>query len=291
MPTLGWRGVTLLELVVTLALLGVVAAGICRALWTSQRTFHAQAQRADLQQSLRAAAAILPAEFRALDASDSDITAMSATSITMRSTQQLGFLCTAPELRADGELTLNVREQPIFGVRRSFSAGDSVLLYYEGDPATRIDDHWVRGLILAVATHDCPDPDHGRPGYELGLRLHWPTGGSHIGVTNGSPLRGITTVTYALYLSSTDKQWYLGQRLEDGAIQPLLGPLIGPNGVTFTYYDSTGTPTDMPTAVTQVEIRVRGRTPLPVQTTNPGGATYVVDSLVTRVALRNNPRR
>ena len=100
-----------------------------------------------------------------------------------------------------------------------------------------------------------------------------------------------TTVTYALYLSSTDKQWYLGQRLEDGAIQPLLGPLIGPNGVTFTYYDSTGTPTDMPTAVAQVEIRVRGRTPLPVHTTNPGGATYVVDSLVTRVALRNNPRR
>jgi prepilin-type N-terminal cleavage/methylation domain-containing protein len=288
---LGRRGLTLIELLVTLALLGVVTAGICQVLMTSQRAYQAQAQRVDLQQNLRAAAAILPAEFRALDAADSDITAMSATSITMRRTQQLGFLCAAPQLRADGEVTLSVRQRPFFGVSRSFSAGDSVLLYYEGDLATRIDDDWVRGEVVAVSSRDCSDPDHARPGYELGLRLQWASGGSETGVTNGSPLRGFTTVTYALYASPADKQWYVGQQLEDGTIQPLIGPLIGPSGLTLSYYDSTGTPTATPTAVAEVEIRVRGRTALPVHTRNLGGIAYVVDSLVTRVALRNNQRR
>jgi prepilin-type N-terminal cleavage/methylation domain-containing protein len=295
MSALDRRGLTLAELVVTLALLGIVTAGICRGLLTSQRTYLAQAQRVELQQNLRAAAAILPAEFRELDAADSDITAMSATSITMRRTEQLGFLCVAPDVRAEGEVTLSVRQRPLFGARSSFSAGDSVLLYVEGDPSTRSDDDWVRGQIIAASSRDCPDPDHARPGYELTLRLQ-PPGDPHPhpdvrgGVTKGSPLRGFATVTYALYSSPTDNQWYLGQRLAGATIQPLLGPLIGPSGLALSYFDSTSRPTDMLTAVAEVEIRVRGRTALPVRATG-GGSAYVVDSLVTRVALRNNPRQ
>ena len=183
----------------SLALLGVVATGLLRGLWTSQRAYLAQAERAALQQNLRAAMAILPAALRELDAADSDITAMSATSITLRATEQVTFLCTVPEHGAGGLLTLRVRERPFFGTRASFMAGDSVLLYHEGDPANRSDDDWVRGLVLAATNQDCPDADRARPGYELMLRLAGP--GLPGGLTNGSPLRGFATVTYALYRS------------------------------------------------------------------------------------------
>jgi hypothetical protein len=283
----------LIELLVTLALVGVVTAGICRGLVTTQRTYLAQAQRVELQQNLRAAEAILPAAFRELDAADSDIAAMSATSITLRTTQQLAFLCAAPDIRSRAELALRVRQQPFFGIRRSFSAGDSVLLYYEGDPATRSDDDWVRGVIITASSGACPDPDHPRPGYELTVRLQWSSDRPaelQDGITNGAPLRGFATMTYALYRSAADQQWYLGQQVGTSAIQPLAGPLSGPNGLTFSYYNSAGAPTDSSAAVVEVEIRVRGRTALPVRTPTLRGAAYEVDSLVTRVALRNNRR-
>jgi hypothetical protein len=211
----------------------------------------------------------------------------------MRQTEQLSFLCVTPDVRATGEVTLSVRQRPFFGVHSSFSAGDSVLLYVEGDPSTRSDDDWVRGQIVAASSRDCPDPDYARPGYVLTLRLQLP-GGPHpdirSGVTKGSPLRGFGSVTYTLYSSPADNQWYLGQRLAGGTIQPLLGPLIGPGGLTLSYFDSSGMPTDRPTAVAEVEIRVRGRTVAPVRAIG-GGSAFVVDSLITRVALRNNARR
>ncbi len=103
--------------------------------------------------------------------------------------------------------------------------------------------------------------------------------GAGAGFTNGSPLRGFATVTYASYRSGADMQWYLGQQRAGSTVQPLLGPLAGPSGLTLTYFDRTGAPTTVPTAVAAVELRVRGRT------------TLATDSLVTRVALRNNPRR
>jgi hypothetical protein len=275
---------------VTVVLLGIVCAGTYGILMTIQRTYRAQTQRIDLQQSLRAALSILPAELRELDAADGDIIAMSSTSLTIRAMRQLGFLCATPEPSDDGQQSLIVRQRPFFGVTQSFTAGDSVLLYYEGDPATRNDDGWLRGEVAAVSNEDCPDPDHSRPGYRVTLRLQRTdvTGA----ITSGSPVRGFTTVTYASYRSPADGQWYLGQELagQGGTVQPLVGPLIGPNGLTFGYFDGTGSPTTTPAAVREIEIRVRGRTALPVRGASGAGMAYLTDSVVTRVALRGTRR-
>jgi prepilin-type N-terminal cleavage/methylation domain-containing protein len=292
------RGFSLLELLVALVVLALAAAGIYRALLTSQRTFRAATERVGLDQNLRAAATILPPELRELDAADSDITVMSATSLTIRAMRQLAFVCVDPEVGAGGgggggPVQLVVRQRPFFGPRQSFTSGDSVLVYYEGDPAARSDDGWLRGEVTAVGNEDCPDTDKRRPGYRLTLGQRWSSWSALTdpgSITNGSPVRGFTTVTYALYQSPADNQWYLGQRPEGGTLEPLVGPLTGSNGVTFSYRDSSGAVTAAPTAVREIEIRVRGRTTRPVRVASSGVVAYVVDSVVTCVALRNNPR-
>ena len=62
------RGFSLIELVLALVILGIVAGAIYKVLLTNQQTYTAQTQGIDLQQNLRAGAALLPAEFRELNA-------------------------------------------------------------------------------------------------------------------------------------------------------------------------------------------------------------------------------
>src|SRR5882762_1237013 len=104
MSLLTRRGFTLVELMIAIVLLGIVSTALYKVMLNNQRTFAAQTQRIELQQNIRAAATILPAEFRELDAADGDITAMSATSITIRAMRQLAIVCTAPVLPAGGNL-------------------------------------------------------------------------------------------------------------------------------------------------------------------------------------------
>ena len=73
MSLLTRRGFTLIELMIALVLLGLVSTAVYKVLVNNQRVYLAQTQTIDLQQNIRAAAAILPAEFRELDAADGDI--------------------------------------------------------------------------------------------------------------------------------------------------------------------------------------------------------------------------
>ena len=92
------RGFSLIELMIAVVLLGLVSAAVYKVLVNSQRVYLAQTQTIDLQQNIRAAAAILPAEFRELDAADGDITGMGPDSIRMRAMRQLAFVCATPVL-------------------------------------------------------------------------------------------------------------------------------------------------------------------------------------------------
>ena len=68
-----------------------------------------------------------------------------------------------------------------------------------------------------------------------------------------------------------------------------MGPLIGANGMTLSYFDAAGAVTAVPANVAQIEIRVRGQTAQPIRLAD-GRQMNQVDSIVTRVALRNNKR-
>ena len=298
MSLLGRRGYSIIELLIALVLLSMVSAAIYKVLVNNQRLYLAQTQTIDLNQNMRAAVAILPAEFRELDAADGDIQAMTATSITIRAMRQLAFVCLTPPLGGGiGQLTLTVRKAPMYGTRQTFNVNDSLLIYWEGNPLTRADDQWVLGQVKTVVPGPVCTQDTlaaVNQGYTLTLQPQWinnPALNIANAITRGAPVRGFDNVTYSVYQSPTDNSWYLGQTNNSagGGIQPIIGPLIGANGVTFSYYDSVGTVTGAPTSVAQIQILLRARTVSPIRDAS-GLQAFKVDSIVTRVALRNNPR-
>jgi hypothetical protein len=59
--------------------------------------------------------------------------------------------------------------------------------------------------------------------------------------------------------------------------------------MTLSYFDAAGAVTAVPANVAQIEIRVRGQTAQPIRLAD-GRQMNQVDSIVTRVALRNNRR-
>ena len=296
------RGFSLIELVLALVILGIVAGAIYKVLLTNQQTYTAQTQGIDLQQNLRAGAALLPAEFRELNAGGElspgtgDIGAMTATSLRIRAMRQLGFLCATPAL-GGGQIKLWVRQAPIFGSKQALADGDSVLVFYEGSVTTRNDDSWLPGKVTKVDPGTCPDSTNGvstpHPAYVLTLQPKWLPGQLNIpgAMTNGSPVRGFSSVVYGLYLSPSDSRYYVGQSVAQGAMQPLVGPLSGANGLRFVYYDESGTATTTDSSkVAMIEIHLYEATAARVRQATTAGVSYKIDSLVTRVALRGNPR-
>jgi type II secretory pathway component PulJ len=289
----------MIELLIALVILGIVSAALYKVLVTNQRTYLAQTQRIDLQQNIRAAVTILPAELREINAvgtagaNNGDLSGMLTSSLTIRAPRQLAFLCLEPPLGGGiGQITLTVRQQPMFGSRQTFAQGDSLLVFYEGDPGTRNDDSWLRGEVKNVVAGICPDANGNHPAWVLTLGAQWIAGSQFNvsgAITSGSPIRGFTNTTYGLWLSPTDNEYYLAQTV-GGNAQPLVGPLSGANGLTFNYYDANGVVTADSSRVAQIEIRVRGRTQSKISQPGTPGVTYKIDSVVTRVAIRGNTR-
>lgn len=294
MPNLTRRGFTLVELLIALVILGIVSAALYRVLVNNQRVYQAQTQHIDLQQNIRAAVTILPADLREIDASDSDIVAMSATSITIRGMRYLGILCSPPALGAGtAGIQMTLRESPFWGVRGINTATDSLFIYYEGNGSSRKDDDWALAAPTLVA-HNFPCPDS-KPGISVTVNFrNLGTGPGQLvdtagAIPNGAPVRGFETVTYQLY-NPRDTTWFIGMKSGNNNIQPLIGPVLS-NGLTFAYYDSTGAVTAVRTRVARIDFTVRGKTAQPIRTA-AGAATLTnaVDSVSTSVALRNNRR-
>jgi prepilin-type N-terminal cleavage/methylation domain-containing protein len=284
-------GFTLVELLVALVLLGIVTAGIYRVLVNNQRTYQAQTQRVDLQQNIRAAATILPAEFRELNAADGDIKGMWADSIQIRSMRQFGVVCVVPVLGgALTNLTMRLRNQFLMG-SAGFVVGDSMLVFHEGNENTRNDDGWALARVTAVNPASTCTPGDGTSATQLTVdfaAVVAPVTNVAGAIPQGATVRGFQIVTYKIY-QAADGLWYLGVRAPAGGLQPLIGPLNGNTGFRLNYYDVNGAVTAVAANVAQIELIVRGRTAQAIQRPT-GGRVTPVDSIITRVALRNNRR-
>ncbi len=298
MPHLTRRGFSLVELLIAMVLLAIVVTGLYRALMTNQRVYQQQTQVIGLQQNMRAAAAILPQELRELDATEGDITAMSATSLSVRAHRWTGVMCVPPVtglgaglgLSALTSVPMTIRTQPFFG--RGINTNiDSIFVRYEGDDGTRKDDGWVIGRVTNAVTTAaaCPPlgvtPQSGQVmtvNLSFGALVNFPTS-----IVNGDPVLGFEPVTYAL--DSVGSDWYVVLANSSGR-QPLIGPVVS-NGLNFAYYDSTGAVTAVPGRVARVDITLRAQTAQRIRArSGSNNLVRMVDSVLTSVALRNNRR-
>jgi prepilin-type N-terminal cleavage/methylation domain-containing protein len=283
------RGFTFVELLVALVLMGIVSTSIYQLLNNNQKVYRRQGQQIDLNQNVRAAVNILPAEIRELDTGDpagSDIVAMDSTSLTYNAMRNFYFLCLNPNTAG---LTVTLGTATWYGSTALDVGSQQFLLFAENDPTSRRDDTWlhVNSTVRANGTA-CAGA-----GASAALTLTGVTAAQLSGVTTGAPIRGYTTVKVSQYQDANGAYW-IGSQTQDKAtgnwttVQPIVGP-IASNGLAFRYYNAAGAVTADRTQVARIAVTIRGQTSDPIR--SPGGSpVYGRDSMTTQIALRNNRR-
>lgn len=285
-------GLTLIELLVAVLLMGVVAASLQRLLHSMQRFSRYQEQRVHLNAGLRVAGAILPTELRGLDATGtagSDILAMTDTAITYRAMRTLHFVCRPPTPTGRRAASFAVAATPRFGVRRLDPARDALLIFAEADPTTASDNYWVQADLSVGLTRGnaCPG---GAESLTLSVR-NLPTEALK-DVRVGAPIRGYEVMRLASYRDARG-DWWVGARGRGKArgwsrAQPVLGPLAQ-HGLRFSYWNSEGAAVASPSDVARIGITLIARTSERVRT-RAGATRHMFDTIRTQVALRNNRR-
>ena len=287
MRSLNRGGFTLLELLMVMMLMLVIVGATYQSIIATQRTTGALVQRMGVHQSTRAAAYYMTHVLRELDAGEGDIAAGTATTLEIRGMRWVGVLCSLPAGIAGGGVLLTVRRDAQYGLRLPDAALDSILLFREGQTRYRSDDRWLVGGLRASAARTCDD---GSPGLGLAVEVDFTSGGAPAaldGVLIGSPVRGFQQEEFSLFSDGTDR--WLGHRSADRpgtwtSVWPLLGPLTT-SGLAFEYFTTTGGVPATLDEIASIGLTVRGRSMYPLS-----GSGYVQDSIITRVALRNNPR-
>jgi prepilin-type N-terminal cleavage/methylation domain-containing protein len=275
-------GFTLIELMISLIIAGIILTAAYRILAGNQRFYRAQTQITEVQQNIRAVVQLLPGDLRELSSVEGDIFSMTSDSIHIRSLRGFGIVCDVPSAVSG---TFTVRNSQLFMYTTPTANRTRVIVYQDNNPTIASDDAWVRGSITAVANANCTDGTAGTR-FTVGM-----FGGNGVlaGVTTGAPVRLYERAYYKFY--DTGSGWYLGvSSYVSGAytaLSPVAGPLRPTDGLEMIYYDRTGAVTNIPDSVGSIELRVRGLSSQPINIAGRA-AGYYSDSLTVRVALRNN---
>ena len=281
------QGVTLVELIVAIALLTLLSGAALRSLLALGRQSVAVSEHATVQASVRTGMLLAQAELRELgaDASGADLIRMAPDSVTFRAWRGFGVTCavSATQIRIRNDAPL-----PFSALRGVAPGRDSLLLFVEGEPASALDDRWIRLPVLSVGTTSCS----GTPAIALGtvdFAALLPSG-MLTDVVPGGPARVFEVVRLAEYASGGQR--WLGTASVSGreTIQPLAGPLAG-DGLTLEYLGREGTPTSDPAAVRSIRATLVAAGERAVARIWSGGPNaVVVDTVSTRLLLRNMAR-
>ncbi|HKJ93570.1 MAG TPA: prepilin-type N-terminal cleavage/methylation domain-containing protein [Longimicrobiales bacterium] len=269
------EGFTVIELLVTLVLAGLIMGSAYQVVLVQQRSTRAQTILATQRSALRTAAAVLQTELReaasfsgSADAG-SDLGVIAGDSVRFRALRQFAVVCDLNR----GDHWLDVW---VFGDR--IAKQDSIMAYAEGNTSNATDDVWkadAASSVGAAVTTSCNTSWPGvaaqgvnAPGIDL------------TGVYKGGVVRGFKWITYGLVQSGGE--WVLKRWTSDGTSAVIAEGLDAASSTAplFRYYDSNGTATTDAGAVAQIEIVLR----------SPGnaGAGVPPETLSTRLYLRNN---
>jgi prepilin-type N-terminal cleavage/methylation domain-containing protein len=298
-PPASRSGFTLAELVVGLAVGGVVFGAFALAVARQERVHSVLAARVRARAQVREGAAALVTDLRGISPAAGDIAAGTArdSAIELRTTIGSTVVC-------------EVTAQSVVGALSSFvtppTASDTAWAYLASDTAAS----WVPLALAGAGT---------LPADQLSTCAFPPTASSVIGhrgatrrsyalalsepppqIPIGTPIRVTRPARYSLYRSA-DSSWYLGRREWSSArgrfetIQPVSGPYpsyapegSGTSGLELRYFDSSGEPVPSGSLTTHGIARVTIVTRLP-----PSAADRRVldrrDVTSATVAFRNSP--
>ena len=300
------RGASLAELLVIVALAGLIGSIIALTLTRQQRFYRRAAEVGFVRESLRDALEVLSADIRQISIVDS-VRLKSDSAIEFFSTIGTSVVCEI----AGNEIGLpngRVSGNSLSGFLAQPDTGDLIALYTDsGGVAEKWERHRITAAGSQSLSKSCPvssgfsyqsDVDAGSGGLVL-------TVGTAVSasVFPGAPVRFLRRQRYSLYHAS-DGNWYLGYRRCNamgapacGAIQPVSGPYrpystdSQRSGLVFEYFDSDGRvvdPSETSFALARVDITGRAESA-------PGISVGVLpdrisDSATLTVAIRNRVR-
>lgn len=296
----GRRGLTLVEVMVSLVLLGLVGLATSRALRTLFGSTRAQVGLAAAQGTVRTAVLALPQEFREIGFDSvpwpggtvtSDLESIGARRVRFRAMRGLGVTCGTPT-----PLEFRVR-LPVLGFRRPLPT-DGFLLFVDNTRGIAQDDQWVP---LAVSRIDEASQCDGQPAIALTLAsVPEVAPGIAMAISQhfvGGPIRWYERVEYAPLLDPASGQAFLGVRslsLGEPGLLPVIGPMPDTASFRLEYFAGSGAALDPATArvedVRSIGVVVTGLVP---GSRLPGGVGRMGPDQVTvsgRAALRNTLR-
>ncbi|MDQ6828356.1 MAG: type II secretion system GspH family protein [Gemmatimonadota bacterium] len=289
---------TLVELIIALALLGVVLGAMLGLLNRQRRFYAGAAQIVTARVTVREAIDLLPRDFRGLSPAEGDIYAMGASSIEYRASMGISVVCTVGGSRR----SITIAPSSIGGLTQWSSEpqlGDSLWLFDPGAAADDSDDRWrIAATTTAPSSGMCPMASgfttsvaEESRGYALDLDRALPAS-----IGPGSAVRFFRRARYELYRAS-DGKWYLGyldcvasRAIPCSEVQPVSGPYLSgasaPPGLALTYFDGTGAVTASRDRVARIDVISRAETSgdVAVDGMRPGPHR---DSLAVSIHLRN----
>lgn len=290
-------GYTLVELLIAVAILGIMGTMVAQLMMSQQRFFQRMSEQTGVRRELRTALGTLPTELRGVSTAGGDVASFGASSITFRSTIGTAFVC-------DRSSGTSIDVPPVNTARTSTSnwvntpaAGDTVFALRH-DSAGFSGDYWSAHRITGVSasTGLClsspyldPMLDAGKARYRFAVTPALPDS-----VVSGSALRFTRTARYQL-ASQRSGKWYL-QRQEvqsDVWTMPVVlsGPYMEPrsggtSGFALAYFDSLGaaiSPGGDARRISRIDVALR--------TVGQSGSDQrvggVVDSVRFSIAMRN----
>jgi prepilin-type N-terminal cleavage/methylation domain-containing protein len=311
----GRAGFTLVELIVTMVIMGAVMGALMTVLVRQQRFYRSTNDLMEARTQVRQATDMVPADLRVLSSSDvrngTDFYTATDKTLDFRTVVGNSILCKSlsstsivlpPTDLASGTMLSAWSSVPL--------AGDSLLIYDDSSATGNADDHWTIYDIASVGTLNASsanacgtatgyvsaaDVTAGRVSYKITL-------GSALSstISQGAPIRIFRRRRYELYQPSVGSGWYLGTyecRASCGTLSPVSGPFAaysataGSTGLRFTYLDSLGNALMPSTTAERAKIWrivLTARADTRAEVDIPGKPRVTVrDSLSLDVALRN----